>query len=191
MPPPRTLSGPPGPAPTFTVALNGHTLAFALGGIIGLVVLFACSRKSPVSIPAEVVWKAIQEEAPREGLDALFVLNIAFAESSLNAHANTGYARGLMQLSHAAWTDRTDRPYEQAYSWRINLKVAMAHLAYLKGQLEEADRYSTARLAIAYHRGLGALVENGYAVSGLSKTPNKIYQRLFSNEIVPLHEFGL
>ncbi len=144
---------------TFSIAINGRNFFLALAGLLGLVFLFTCSRRGDAYIPKEVVWAEIQREAPQYGLDPAFVLNIAYAESTLNAHADTDYARGMMQLSHAAWSDRSDHSWEQAYNWRINLKVGMRHLQYLKSRLELKKRYSTARLAATHLNPVDVTVE--------------------------------
>lgn len=176
---------------TFSVALNGRNFFAALVGLLCLVLIFSCSRKGDAYIPKERVWAEIKRQAPKHGLDPAFVLNIAYAESTLNAHADTGYARGMMQLSYAAWSDRTVRSWEHAYNWRINLEVGMRHLEYLKSRLELKKRYDSARLAAAYHRGLTALIQKKYRVEDLPVTANEIYKQLFAGRVIPPSAFGL
>ena len=94
----------------------GH-LHGELAGFTGIAILFCvllalgllsgCARRSKTVMidPAEV-WDVVREEAGRYDLNPDFVFAVAFAESTFNAHADSGYGRGIMQLSKVAWKRR-------------------------------------------------------------------------------------
>ena len=78
-----------------------------------------------------------QEDAPIHGLNPKFVYAICHAESSLNANAESSVARGMMQLTEAAWSDVTKLHYRQAFEWKTNIEVGLLYLKRLKGMLKE------------------------------------------------------
>jgi soluble lytic murein transglycosylase-like protein len=73
---------------------------------------------SPIAI-----WPFTKEQATEAGLDPHFVYSIAFAESTLDPFADSGKARGVMQLKKIAWNTVTDIPYAYAWDWQTNIKV--------------------------------------------------------------------
>ena len=79
-----------------------HGVALATAGIL----LASCSgtgtkERERKYIPPAKVWSKVKKESAKHGLDPHFVYAICHAESSLNAHAETSVARGMMQLTEA------------------------------------------------------------------------------------------
>ena len=93
-------------------------------------------------ISEEEVWRKIKTEGPKHGLNPSFIYAICHAESSLNANAESSVARGMMQLTEAAWQDVTQLHYRQAFEWETNVEVGILYLARLKGMLESVDLFS-------------------------------------------------
>lgn len=137
-------------------------------------------------ISKQRVWEKIREDAPMHGLNPKFVYAICHAESSLNANAESSVARGMMQLTEAAWSDVTELHYRQAFEWKTNIEVGMLYLKRLKGMLERVDMFSYPRLAAAYRFGYGALKKEKFMVSRLKTPINRIYRKLFAGEIEPV-----
>lgn len=136
-------------------------------------------------IPPEKVWSYVQRHAPDHRLDPGFVYALAFAESSFNAYAETGVARGIAQISKGAWETVTDISYDRAWNWRTNLSVAMAYLAYCRGKLVAAKRFNYPLLAASYRYGPGAVLRSGYRLDRLPPPKNKIYREIFAGHIHP------
>ncbi|MEC7401685.1 MAG: transglycosylase SLT domain-containing protein [Verrucomicrobiota bacterium] len=137
-------------------------------------------------IAEDLVWKKIKEEAPLHGLNPHFVYAICHAESSLDANAESSVARGMMQLTEAAWTDVTDLHYRQAFDWRTNVEVGMLYLKRLQEILDRNEVFTYPRLAASYRYGYGALRKEKYMVSRLKPPLNRIYRKLFAGETAPV-----
>ena len=137
-------------------------------------------------IPEDLVWGKIKEEAPRLGLDPHFVYAICHAESSLDANAESSVAKGMMQLTEAAWSDVTKLHYRQAFEWETNVEIGMLYLERLKGMLESQALFSYPRLAASYRYGYGALRKEQFMVSRLKTPINRIYRKLFAGELNPV-----
>jgi soluble lytic murein transglycosylase-like protein len=137
-------------------------------------------------VPKEKVWRKISSEAPLMGLDPKFVYAICHAESSLDANAETSVARGMMQLTEAAWIDVTELHYRQAFDWETNVEVGMLYLKRLKGMLESQGVFSYPRLAASYRFGYGALRKEKFMVSRLETPLNRIYRKLFAGDMAPV-----
>ena len=120
------------------------------------------------------------------GLEPSFVYAICHAESSLNANAESSVARGLMQLTEAAWIDVTDLHYRQAFDWETNAEVGMLYLQRLKRMLEKQKVFSYPRLAASYRYGFGALRREKFMVSRLKTPVNRIYRKLFAGDVSPV-----
>ncbi len=120
------------------------------------------------------------------GLDPKFVYAICHAESSLDANAETSVARGMMQLTEAAWVDVTELHYRQAFDWETNVEVGMLYLKRLKGMLESQEVFSYPRLAASYRFGYGALRKEKFMVSRLQTPVNRIYRKLFAGDMAPV-----
>ena len=56
---------------------------------------------------------------------------ICHAESSLDANAESSVAKGMMQLTEAAWSDVTKLHYRQVFEWETNVEVGMLYLQRL------------------------------------------------------------
>jgi soluble lytic murein transglycosylase-like protein len=160
----------------------------------GMVVIVACGLLASCGsvdrkhnyVPEKKVWAKVRKESAKHGLDPHFVYAICHAESSLDAHAETSVARGMMQLTEPAWTDVTERHYRLAFDWEINVETGTRYLAKLKGMLERADQFSYPRLAASYRWGFSRLRKNDFLVSKLPAPRNKIYQKIFAGEIRPV-----
>jgi soluble lytic murein transglycosylase-like protein len=137
-------------------------------------------------IDEEKVWEKIKTEAPQLGLDPSFVFAICHAESSLNANAESSIAKGMMQLTEAAWSDVTKLHYRTAFQWETNIEVGMLYLKRLKGMLESVDLFSYPRLAASYRYGYSALRREQFMVSRMKTPVNRIYRKLFAGTIDPV-----
>lgn len=132
------------------------------------------------------IWAYIQKESERKGLNPNFVYSIAFAESTLDPYADTGYARGLMQLSKVAWVTVEKSSYENAYDWKDNINAGTAYLDHLKDELSKSGNFSYPLLAASYRYGINKVRNVNYDISELPKPHNKIYQQLFSGSLAPV-----
>ena len=137
-------------------------------------------------IAKDEVWRKITQEAPALGLEPTFVYAICHAESSLNANAESSVAKGMMQLTEAAWSDVTKLHYRQAFEWETNVEIGMLYLERLKGMLESQALFSYPRLAASYRYGYGALRKEQFMVSRLKTPINRIYRKLFAGELNPV-----
>ena len=137
-------------------------------------------------IVEEQVWEKIVKEAPGYGLEPTFVYAVCHAESSLDANAESSVAKGMMQLTEAAWSDVTKLHYRQAFEWETNVEVGMLYLQRLKGMLESQALFSYPRLAASYRYGYGALRKEKFMVSRLKTPINRIYRKLFAGNLRPV-----
>lgn len=144
------------------------------------------------SLPAtpENVWAAVQRESRAHGLDPAFVYAIVMAESSLRPHADSGYARGIMQLSRVAWNEVSDRPYREAWNWEKNIAVGVAYLAWCKTFLEKSNRFNYPRLAACYRYGPYRVRAERYDLNRLPQPNNRIYRELFAGNLRPVQPPG-
>ena len=132
------------------------------------------------------VWAKINREAPALGLEPSFVYAICHAESSLNAKAESSIAKGMMQLTEAAWSDVTKLHYRTAFQWETNVEVGMLYLNRLKGMLESVDLFNYPRLAASYRYGYNALRKEQFMVSRMKTPVNRIYRKLFAGQLSPV-----
>jgi hypothetical protein len=139
-------------------------------------------------VPKEKVWHEVQSIAAEKNLDANFVYAIAWAESSLNAHAHTHVARGIMQMTHDAWDRVARATWRDAYDWKLNLEAGCSYLVALRSELkaELKEDPTNAQLAGAYRYGFSKLKSCKFDVQKLPETNNQIYQKLFSGDSVPV-----
>jgi soluble lytic murein transglycosylase-like protein len=137
-------------------------------------------------ISKELVWGKIRTEGPKHQLEPTFVYAICHAESSLDANAESSVAKGMMQLTEAAWSDVTKLHYRQAFEWETNVEVGMLYLQRLKQMLESQALFSYPRLAASYRYGYGALRKEKFMVSRLKTPINRIYRKLFAGNIKPV-----
>ncbi|MEM8549482.1 MAG: transglycosylase SLT domain-containing protein [Verrucomicrobiota bacterium] len=167
-------------------------LCVVLGLLLGLLLAhferpLARERATP-----ENVWDYIEDSASMHGLDPHFVYALAMAESSLNPTADSGYARGMMQLSRVAWEEVTHTSYRYAWNWHTSVDVAIDYLLYCKKFLQDHDQFSYPMLALCYRFGPYMVQEKGFQLSALKpQIENKIYQQLISgvNDPVPVPDY--
>ncbi|MEM0966782.1 MAG: transglycosylase SLT domain-containing protein [Verrucomicrobiota bacterium] len=136
-------------------------------------------------IPAGNVWDFVQDRAADHQLDPGFVFSIAFAESSFNAYADSGKARGITQMSGMAWETVTDISFNRAWDWRTNLNTAMLYLVHCRELLTEAESFNYPLLAAAYRYGPNAVKDAGYQIEQLPEPKNDIYRAIFNGHIHP------
>ncbi|HQU08415.1 MAG: hypothetical protein B7X06_00255 [Verrucomicrobia bacterium 21-51-4] len=134
----------------------------------------------------EAIYAYIERTCEPSGLDPQFVYSIAMAESSLNPRARTRHARGIMQLSPEAWRNVSKEPYRKAWDWQTNIQVGVKYLNFCRHQLERKHQFSYAKLAAAYHYGLGYLEKHDYNLKHIPKQNNLIYKKLFSGSLDPV-----
>jgi len=133
-------------------------------------------------IPSEEVWKCAEHLGLQYNIDPLLIFSIACAESTLDAHADSGHARGIMQMSPDAWAEVTDRDFDEAWDWRENMEEAVCYLQLLKSRLLADDSYSWPVLVASYHYGLGKIEQSDYNLAKLLQPKNRIYSQLFNGE---------
>lgn len=173
------------------VTLEKRSLGLAVLLVALFVGVLIYSPRVPQRIPPEAVWREAVALGARHDLNPNLIVAIAFAESSFNAHADSGFARGLMQMSRAAWSDTTSMPYERAFQWRHNMAVATAFLAALRDRLVVAGHYDDRTLAAAYRHGFAALARERFAVSRMPKAQNAVYAKIFAGHLPPPTDFGV
>ncbi|MGF1451286.1 MAG: transglycosylase SLT domain-containing protein [Opitutales bacterium] len=141
----------------------------------------------PVHRPlaATAIWRELQEAAKRHALDPHFVWAICHAESSLDPLADSGKARGLMQLTEPAWRQVRRDSYLRAWVWPENLEAGCAYLSWVRDQLPPEHR-SHAHMAAGYRFGVGALKQAEYDVERLPSPTNLFYQQLFAGNSRPV-----
>ncbi len=154
-----------------------HNTARAFALSLSLLFFFVAAPQTVLGerpSPREV-WARAESLGARLDLDPLLIYAIACAESSLNPDADSGVARGLMQMSPQAWKDVSDRPYRDAWDWRANMDAAGAYLAVLRTRLAKNGKLTAANLVAAYHFGPGRLEKAGYDLSRLPQVQNLVY----------------
>ncbi|ADE53831.1 lytic transglycosylase domain-containing protein [Coraliomargarita akajimensis] len=163
-------------------------LAVVLGVVVGLLTVFSTAKLSPMQqqVSAAEVWVHVEDLSTRSDLDPEFVYAIAWAESSLNPRARSSVARGIMQVSKAAWQQVTEESYRYAWDWRINVRVAVDYLDYLRDFLQDHDSFSYPLLAASYRFGPNYVAEKGFDMDAIETPKNQIYRRLFTGDIRPV-----
>jgi soluble lytic murein transglycosylase-like protein len=151
--------------------------------VIVIALTFWNQQRLPQHIDSSAVRRVVDREARKHNLNSEFVFAIVFAESSFNAHADSGAARGIMQVSPVAWQQMTHLPYHKAYDWRLNIAVGTAYLGWLKERLEKQNRFSYPLLAASYHHGPGAVRAANYDLSLLPPTRNLTYREIYQGRI--------
>lgn len=154
--------------------------------ICSMVLLFGGCHQKPSKIPPEAVWKEVKIQAKKHSLDPAFVYAIAFAESSFNENADSGYARGIMQVSKNAWEQVSSKSYRKAWNWKTNIEVGTAYLAWTRDRLVKSRHFTYPLLAAAYRHGYGHVSKNSFDIKKLEKPRNKTYQAIFSGNIHPV-----
>ncbi|MBC2593282.1 lytic transglycosylase domain-containing protein [Ruficoccus amylovorans] len=157
-----------------------------LGSLTGLLNGLSSRPSAPRPATPERVWRYIAQEAPKRGIDPQFVYAIAWAESSLNPRASSGYANGMMQLSEIAWDEVSNTSYQLAWNWHTNVYVAIDYLAFCKNFLEQNGHFSYPLLAACYRYGPYKVKAANYSLSQLPAPSNRIYQQLFAGNTAPV-----
>ncbi|MEM9227424.1 MAG: lytic transglycosylase domain-containing protein [Verrucomicrobiota bacterium] len=162
-------------------------LCVVFGVILGMLLAhferpLASERATP-----ENVWDYIKDSSRQQGLDPHFVYALAMAESSLNPTADSGYARGMMQMSRVAWEQVTDTSYRYAWNWHTSVDVAIDYLLFCKKFLDDHNQFSYPMLALCYRFGPYKVQEKGFQLSALKpQIENKIYQQLVGGVADPV-----
>lgn len=158
---------------------------FAVFCLLGSVLLFGYQGDASNSPSRSDIWNYIQEQAALVHLDPQFVYAIAMAESSLKPDADSGRARGIMQLTQPAWEAVTSFPYSFAWDWRLNIRMGIQYLVVCREFLMENQAYSSARLAACYRYGMHTVREHGFDVFYLPRPKNDIYRNLLYGGAIP------
>ena len=137
-------------------------------------------------ISKQRVWEKIRGRCSDTWPESKIRLCNLSCRKQLECECQSSVARGMMQLTEAAWSDVTELHYRQAFEWKTNIEVGMLYLKRLKGMLERVDMFSYPRLAAAYRFGYGALKKEKFMVSRLKTPINRIYRKLFAGEIEPV-----
>jgi len=154
--------------------------------LMALSFLWNWTTRPPDVIPRDEVWAYVRPVAEGHGLDARFVFAIIKAESTFDRNAHNRGARGIMQLRRPAWEMVTDRPFRDAWRWRVNVDQGTAYLAFLRDFLEERQAFSYPRLAAAYRYGHHALEREEFDLSRLPEPQNAVYREIFSGNTAPV-----
>jgi soluble lytic murein transglycosylase-like protein len=170
--------------------ISGLILASVL--LLGGSIWYALSDKvQPAQpVPSWRVWREVQAQSRAAALDPGFVYAIIWAESSLRPDAESQVARGMMQLTEAAWSTVSSRPYWQAWDWRVNIGVGIDYLAYCRDRLESTGNFSYPLLAASYRYGPNHVRTNGYDLNRIRRPDNPIYVALFAGEMRPVQPQG-
>lgn len=142
--------------------------------------------RPPRYIPRSEVWGVVQREAAKRDLDPQFVFAIVAAESSFNARARNGDARGLMQIRPAAWKEVSEKPHREAWVWEENIAVGSAYLAHLKKFLHEEKKFSYPMLAACYRYGPYRVKGVKFQLDRLPVPRNEVYRALQSGDPAPV-----
>ena len=110
--------------------------------LIGCSLLVSVLVNRPVPSTPDEIWDVVSREGKKHNINPSFIFAIAFAESSFNAHANSRYARGMMQISKTAWREVSDLSYRKAWDWRHNIKVGTNYLAHNRKLLQKHRHFS-------------------------------------------------
>ena len=160
--------------------LKSRINSFLIAAVVVVAILFFIPTRADASPIA--IWPYIQKEATQAGLDPHFVYAIAFAERTLDPFADSGKARGVMQLKKIAWKTVTDIPYAYAWDWQTNIKVGIAYLNHCKTILVKNNRFSYPMLAATYRYGPTYMKNMGYNLGNIKKSKNKVYQQILSGK---------
>ena len=147
--------------------------------------IFVRCRRAPKYLPATLVWPVARAEALHNQLDPRFVFAILRAESSLNAYADSGYARGIMQMSKGAWNVVSEEPWSNAWDWQKNISAGVLYLAHCRRLLMEEKKFSYPLLAACYRYGFTTIKTAGFDMERLDLPQNDTYRELFKGKIPP------
>jgi soluble lytic murein transglycosylase-like protein len=154
--------------------------------VVVLVVLAGCAvRREPVD--RREVWHALQPQAARYRLDPVFLYALVAAESNFDARARQGEARGLLQLTPAAWAVVSPRPYEPTvWDWRANLEAGIDYLAWCRHALHARGKFSDRLLLAAFHYGFDYVEDRDFDERRLPRPSGSIYRELWAGRTRPV-----
>lgn len=163
-------------------------LAVVLGLVVGVLSILLAVQLQPMKrkVPEEQVWRHIETLSLQAGLDPEFVYALAWAESSLNPKARSSVARGMMQMTKAAWREVSEESYRYAWDWRTNVRVAIDYLDFCRDFLHAHDAFSYQLLAAAYRYGPYYVESKGFVLKRIERPKNKIYQMILDGNIRPV-----
>jgi hypothetical protein len=156
---------------------------FSFAASLGSILSGPCAA---AVVSSSEVWKKSEELGRKNDLDPLLIYSIACAESSLDDKADSGKARGIMQVSRVAWTEVTKQSYDEAWKWETNMEVAAQYLHVLRRQLENSGHYSWPVLAASYHYGPNKVADARFRIKRLPRENNKIYKALLAGRMPKL-----
>lgn len=162
-------------------------LAAVLGVVVGvLAIVLSSSLQDSEPVAPEEVWAYVEEQASQVGLNPDFVYALVWAESSLNPAARSSVARGMMQLTRAAWEEVSDESYRHAWDWRTNIRVGIDYLVFCRDFLQQRDSFNYPLLAASYRYGPYYVQNKGFKLSSIKRPRNEIYKRLFLGNLRPV-----
>lgn len=158
--------------------------------LAGWLLAAGCTRKpaSPAD-PAtrETVWAALQPPAARYRMDPAFIYALVAAESNFDPRARNGEARGLLQLTPAAWREVSREPYEPAvWDWRKNLETGVDYLAWCRSYLHKKGRFSYSLLLAAFHYGMDHVEQRDFDLGRIEPPENPVYRELWRGNLSPV-----
>ena len=161
----------------------------AAGGLVVAVLLFGVLdvfRWKPKPVAPERVWRQVEKTTANSPIDPLLVYQICHAESSLDAHARSAVARGMMQLTREAWREAKGGFYGGALRWKKNIEVGVRYLEFCRATLPPDRRDDPRYLSAAYRFGPYRLAEKAGVLANLPPVRNEIYRALIHEGRYPL-----
>ncbi|MDG2170741.1 MAG: lytic transglycosylase domain-containing protein [Opitutales bacterium] len=175
--------------PLYTDTRFERILYSILGFMLLLALLVTIERffYRNYTVPTELVWKKVRQEAAVYDLEPEFVFAIVFAESSYRPRARNTGGNGIMQVSPGTWGDMSNQPYDMVWDWQVNIEVGTAYLGWCKDYLERKKRFSYPLLAACYNKGPDYVRKNQFDIEKVGKTTNRTYQQLFKGNLAPIN----
>ena len=166
----------------------------ACAALLVVLVAAACARRDITTAPAVIgppptraeIWAAIQEPAARYHFEPSFIYALVAAESNFDPRAVNGPARGLFQLKPRAWRTVSQRPFAEAWDWRVNLAAGIDYLAWTRSTLHRHRAFSYPLLLAAFHHGLDYVEERGFDARRATVPDNAIYRELARGNLAPV-----
>ena len=166
--------------------MNGGILILSVMGLL----LSGC-RPADVApaepITRQAVWQAIQPLAERYRMEPAFIYSLVAAESNFDPRAQSGEARGLLQMKPAAWREVSREPYElSVWNWRKNLEVGVDYLAWCRSELHKQQKFSYPLLLASFHHGFDYVRDRQFDLLHLDPPDNAIYRELWRGNLSPV-----
>ncbi len=162
------------------IRLRGWPVAIGLGVLFSVLIfgVFDVLRWKPRPVAAERVWEYVVAVTRDRSIDPMLVYHICWAESSLDAHARSTVARGIMQLTREAWTEGGVGAYRRAFNWRRNIDTGVNYLELCRNVLPPEHRDDRRFLAAAYRFGPYSVRAGPSGPAGFPAVKNEIYRGL-------------